>query len=60
MPVVNDLAKVTAVPDIIHGQHNHELFTALLRFPGVPAVRICHGWLDEPPQPRGVLLPGTR
>jgi Glycosyltransferase Family 4 len=48
---VNDLAKVTAVPEIIHGQHNHELFTALLRFPGVPAVRICHGWLDEPPQP---------
>jgi hypothetical protein len=51
VPVVNDLAQMTIVPDVIHGQHNHELFTALLRFPDVPAVRVCHGWLDEAPQP---------
>jgi hypothetical protein len=24
--------------------------TALLHFPGVPAVRVCHGWSDEPIQ----------
>jgi Glycosyltransferase Family 4 len=51
VPVVSDLAKITIAPDIIHGQHNHELITALLRFPGVPAVRLCHGWVDEAPQP---------
>jgi hypothetical protein len=51
VPVVDDLAKITAAPDVIHGQHNHELLTALLRFPGVPAIRVCHGWLDEAPQP---------
>lgn len=51
VPVVDDLARITVEPDIIHGQHNHELFTALLRYPDVPAVRVCHGWLDEAPQP---------
>jgi hypothetical protein len=50
VPVVDDITKITAVPDLIHGQHNHELLTALLRFPGVPAVRVCHGWLDDAPQ----------
>jgi len=49
VPVVDDLDQVEQVPDIIHGHHNHELMTALLRFPGTPAVRFCHGWLDERP-----------
>jgi len=49
VPVVDDLASVSAVPDILHGHHNYELVTALLRFPGVPAVRVCHGWADERP-----------
>jgi hypothetical protein len=49
VPVVDDLDRVARPPDLIHGHHNHELMTALLRFPGVPAVRFCHGWLDERP-----------
>lgn len=51
VPVVDDLDRISSAPDVIHGHHNHELFTALLRFPGVPALRVCHGWLDERPQP---------
>jgi hypothetical protein len=51
IPVVDDLASVGAAPDVIHGQHNHELLTALLQFPRVPAVRFCHGWNDDPVQP---------
>ena len=50
IPVVSDLRQVSAAPDTIHGQHNHELLTALLHFPRVPAVRVCHGWADEPVQ----------
>jgi hypothetical protein len=49
VPVVDDLADVSTVPDIIHGHHNFELVTALLRFPRVPAVRVCHGWADQRP-----------
>jgi hypothetical protein len=51
IPVTSDLATITTPPDIIHGQHTHELLAALLRFPGTPAVRVCHGWLDDPPHP---------
>lgn len=50
IPVVSDLRQVSAAPDLIHGHQNHELMTALLHFPGVPAVRVCHGWSDEPVQ----------
>jgi hypothetical protein len=50
IPVVDDLRQVSAAPDLIHGHHNHELMTALLHFPRVPAVRVCHGWSDEPVQ----------
>lgn len=51
VPVVDDLSGVTSPPDVIHGHQNHETLTALLHFPGVPAVRIGHGWYDERPQP---------
>jgi hypothetical protein len=50
IPVVADLRQVSDAPDLIHGHHNHELMTALLHFPRVPAVRVCHGWWDEPVQ----------
>jgi glycosyl transferase family 4 len=50
IPVVADLRQVSAAPELIHGHHNHELMTALLHFPRVPAVRVCHGWSDEPVQ----------
>ena len=56
IPVVDDLANVAEVPDIIHGHHGLETLTALLAFPRVPAVSVCHswiGWADEPvPFPR--------
>ncbi|HVN88119.1 MAG TPA: sulfotransferase [Candidatus Binatia bacterium] len=45
VPVVDDLDAVTVPPDLIHGQHHLETMTALLRFPGVPAVSFCHGWI---------------
>ena len=50
IPVVADLRQVSEPPDLIHAHHNHELMTALLHFPRVPAVRVCHGWWDEPVQ----------
>src|SRR6185369_14320548 len=46
IPVVDDLKSLGSRPDIIHGNHNTELITALLRFPNVPAVFFCHSWTD--------------
>lgn len=45
VPVVDDLDRVAEPPDLIHGHHHLETMTALLRFPGVPAVAFCHGWV---------------
>lgn len=44
IPVVDDLDQLQTPPDIIHGQHHHETMTAVMRYPEVPAVSICHGW----------------
>lgn len=49
VPVASSLADLGAPPDVIHGQDNHVLLTALLHFPGVPAVRMFHGWQDYRP-----------
>ena len=46
VPVVDNLNCVSTIPDIIHGNHNTELMTALLRFETVPAVFFCHSWTD--------------
>jgi hypothetical protein len=54
--VTDDLSAVATPPDVIHAHHNHELFTALLQCPHAPALRICHGWLDERPQPSPRVL----
>jgi glycosyltransferase involved in cell wall biosynthesis len=51
IPVVDDLAKVAHPPDIIHGHHGLETLTALLAFPRVPAVSVCHSWIGWPDQP---------
>ena len=51
VPVVSSLADVSVAPDVIHGHHNLEIMRAVLHFPGVPAVRVCHGWSDERVQP---------
>ncbi len=50
--VVDDLRNVSRTPDVIHGNHNTELMTALLHFSAVPAVFFCHSATDgnaEPP-----------
>jgi hypothetical protein len=51
IPVVDDLAQVGTAPDIIHGHHGLETLAALLAFPGVPAVAVCHSWLGWPDAP---------
>jgi Glycosyltransferase Family 4 len=58
VPVVDDLARITVAPDIIHGQHHLETMAALLHFPGVPAIFFCHGWLpweELPPRSPRIL-----
>ncbi|MGE5234402.1 MAG: glycosyltransferase [Acidobacteriota bacterium] len=50
--VVDDLDRLGAPPDVIHGQHQFEAMAAMLRFPRAPAVFVCHGWLpwqEAPP-----------
>ena len=50
--VVDTLADQPA-PDVIHGHHHVETMSAVLRFPGVPAVFVCHdrtAWHDRPPR----------
>jgi hypothetical protein len=44
IPVVDDLRRLGETPDIIHGHHFPETLTALLYFPGVPALGVCHDW----------------
>jgi Glycosyltransferase Family 4 len=46
IPVIDDLKHAGTNPDIIHGNHNTELITALLQFANVPAVFFCHSWTD--------------
>jgi Glycosyltransferase Family 4 len=55
VPVVDDLANIGTAPDIIHGHHGLETLAALLAFPGVPAVAVCHSWLGWPDAP--VIFP---
>ena len=45
VPVIDDLAQLAVAPDIIHGHHHLDAMTAMLRFPNVPAVYFCHGWV---------------
>lgn len=49
--VTDDLFSLVDAPDIIHGHHHQPLMEALLRFPGTPAIYLCHDAtnpLDEP------------
>src|SRR4051812_9589427 len=51
--VVDDLARLTEAPDVIHGQHHLDTMAALLHFPDVPAVYTMHGgypWEEMPPR----------
>jgi hypothetical protein len=52
IPVISDLNLLGSKPDIIHGQHHVEAMSAMLHFPDVPAIYVCHGWLpwqEKPP-----------
>ena len=51
IPVIDDLSLLGEPPDLIHGQHHQETMTALMHFPGVPAVYFSHGWLYSPALP---------
>lgn len=44
VPVVDDPARLSSPPDVIHGNHHQELMTALLQFPGTPGLHVCHAW----------------
>ena len=61
VPVVSSLEGLGEAPDIIHAQHHLPGMAALLRYPAVPAVSVCHGflhWLEAPvhsPQVRRYL-----
>lgn len=50
-PVATSLAALEA-PDIIHGHHTGPTIAALTRFPGTPAIFVCHDFsseIDAPP-----------
>jgi glycosyltransferase involved in cell wall biosynthesis len=52
VPVVDDLSRLGAPPDVIHGHHHQQAMTALLHFPGVPGIFVTHDWeafYDAPP-----------
>ncbi len=55
VPAVDDLAAIAEPPDLIHGQHHVETLTALLFFPGVPGLFVCHGF--EPWEEAPLLFP---
>lgn len=47
VPVVERLERVSVAPDLIHGNSPVETAAAVFRFPGSPAIYVCHGW-DSP------------
>ena len=51
--VIDSLDLLGEPPSVIHGQHHLEAMAAMLRFPAVPAIFVCHGWLpwqEAPPR----------
>lgn len=49
--VIDDLRKLGEAPDIIHAHHAIPCGEALLRFPDVPAIDVCHAfhsWIEAP------------
>lgn len=42
--VIPDLAQLGEPPEVIHGQHLVQTAEAILHFPGVPAIQMCHAW----------------
>jgi Glycosyltransferase Family 4 len=58
VPVLDDLERLEEAPDVVHGHHHLETMTAALRFPAVPVLAFCHGWL--PPQEAPPRFPTIR
>jgi hypothetical protein len=53
IPVTGDITAIAAAPHVIHGHHHLETLAALARFPGVPALFVCHDgltWHSTPPR----------
>jgi hypothetical protein len=53
IPVTSDITAIAAAPHVIHGHHHLETLAALARFPGVPALFVCHDgltWHSTPPR----------
>ena len=53
IPVLDNLGDTAVTPDIIHGHHNLETMSAMLRFPSTPGIFICHdsfSWHDKAPK----------
>jgi hypothetical protein len=51
VPVVDDLRQIGEAPDLIHAHHSIPCGEALVRFPRVPAVLMCHAfdfWIEAP------------
>lgn len=49
--VIDDLRQLGEAPDIIHAHHSIPCGEALIRFPNVPAIYVCHAfnhWVEAP------------
>src|SRR5712692_8109386 len=49
--VIDDLRNLGEAPDIIHAHHSIPCGEALIRFPDVPAIYVCHAfdhWCEAP------------
>ena len=58
IPVLDDLRALSVAPDVIHAHHHLDAMCAMLRFPDVPAVYVCHGW--QPWQEQPPVFPAIR
>jgi hypothetical protein len=56
--VTDRLGSLRRKPDVIHGNHRAPVLRALLRFPSVPAVFVCHDRLAD--HDRAPLVPGIQ
>ena len=56
--VTDRLGSLRRKPDVIHGNHRAPVLRALLRFPSVPAIFVCHDRLAD--HDRAPVVPGIR
>lgn len=53
IPVVSDLRRLPAAPDIVHGNHHVETLEALFAFPAARGLFVCHDrtfYISAPPR----------